>query len=272
MNYLKEINSFYDWLETNSISDSAITLWHALMHINNRAGWITEFAVAISTLETKTGLKKGAIVRARLRLQQAGRIDFKSRTGQQSAIYTISPFNKESELCSILERKAEHKPDTNWNANRTQSETQTDPINKLNKTKPKDDDKEHVRKTVCGIYQSEIGIPSPLAAEKLFSWIDDYSPDWVIEAIKEAVLHNARSPAYIETVLKNWMVHGFRTKPERESKKVLQFTPPMTLEDKAKKYAKADCIECGGTGFVQYMVEGVPLPNKIKCRCWNENS
>ena len=141
MNYLTEINSFYDWLETNSISDSAITLWHALMHINNRAGWITEFTVAISTLETKTGLKKGAIVRARLRLQQAGRIDFKSRTGQQSAVYTMISFNDENPLCVP-------KKNTNWNTNqttnRTQSETQTgtqsEPINKLNKTKLNIDD------------------------------------------------------------------------------------------------------------------------------------
>jgi hypothetical protein len=138
MNYLREINSFYDWLETNSISDSGIVLWHALMHINNKAGWIREFAVAISTLETKTGLKKGAIIRARLRLQQAGRIEFKSRTGQQSAIYSMVPFNVEDNLCSIKERKVEHKPDTNSNANRTQSGTQTGPINKLNETKLKE--------------------------------------------------------------------------------------------------------------------------------------
>jgi hypothetical protein len=92
MNYIKETNSFYDWLETNSLSHSAINLWHALMHINNKAGWITEFAVAISTLENKTGLKKDAIIGARHKLQQFKRIDFKSRSGQQSAVYWIIPF------------------------------------------------------------------------------------------------------------------------------------------------------------------------------------
>jgi hypothetical protein len=129
MNYIAEINAFYDWLETNSVSDSCIVLWHALMHICNKAGWIPEFAVAISTLEVKTGLKKDAINRARHRLQQAGRIDFKSRTGQLSAVYTIIPFvsqkttQTESEIdCDVL---SDANRVTNRVTNRAQSASQT---------------------------------------------------------------------------------------------------------------------------------------------------
>jgi DnaD/phage-associated family protein len=92
MDYIKETNSFYDWLETNSLSHSAVNLWHALMHINSKTGWITEFAVAISTLEVKTGLKKDALIGARHKLQQTSRIAFRSRSGQQSTVYTIIPF------------------------------------------------------------------------------------------------------------------------------------------------------------------------------------
>lgn len=144
MNYIQEINAFYDWLETNTISDSSIGLWHALMHINNKSGWKTEFAVAISTLETKTGLKKGAIIRARHRLQQAGRIRFRSRDGQLSAVYEIIPFEFQNETQpESLETDCVPKKDTNWNTNRTQSgtltetqtETQSGTINKLNNTK-----------------------------------------------------------------------------------------------------------------------------------------
>jgi len=133
LNYIREINAFYDWLETNSISDSAIALWHALMHINNKAGWITEFAVALSTLQMKTGLKKDAVLRARNSLQIAGRIKFKSRSGQQSAIYTITPFEGINNNCVVLN---DTNCDTNRNTNReqttTQTTTQTASINKLN--------------------------------------------------------------------------------------------------------------------------------------------
>ena len=99
------------------------------MHINNKAGWIPEFAVAMSVLEMKSGLKKGAIITARLKLQQLGRVDFKSRAGQQSAIYRIIPFHdygtvdnsvdkvvdnfSDNSLCSFNERKPVHNTDAN---------------------------------------------------------------------------------------------------------------------------------------------------------------
>lgn len=136
LNYIREVNAFYDWLETNLLSDSAIALWHALMHINNKAGWKTEFAVALSTLQAKTGLKKDAVLRARNTLQVAGRITFKSRSGQQSALYKIIPFLGDSKDCVVLN---DTNCDTNRNTNReltaTQTATQTASINKLNKTK-----------------------------------------------------------------------------------------------------------------------------------------
>jgi DnaD/phage-associated family protein len=93
VDYAKETGSFYDWLETNTLTDSAIALWHALMHTCSKAGWPEEFSVAVSTLSTKAGLKKDAIGRARVKLQEMGRIEFESRSGQQSAIYRIIPFH-----------------------------------------------------------------------------------------------------------------------------------------------------------------------------------
>jgi hypothetical protein len=90
VNYLREINAFYDWLETNSMSASCIVLWHALMAIANKTGWAPEFAVAISTLETKTGLKKKTIERCRNTLKQKGLINWKERGGSLSAVYSIN--------------------------------------------------------------------------------------------------------------------------------------------------------------------------------------
>jgi hypothetical protein len=128
MNYIKEINSFYDWLELNSVSDSVITLWHALMHINNKAGWNMEFTVAISTLQVKTSLSKSSIIRARNVLKQLGRIDFRERKGNQSCAYKILAFHGDTQN--------ETQPDTeSVTQSVTQTVTQTDTINKLNYTK-----------------------------------------------------------------------------------------------------------------------------------------
>lgn len=129
MNYIKEINSFYDWLETNSVSDSAITLWHALMHINNKAGWKVEFTVASSVLCLKSGLSQSSFKRARNILKQSGRIEWRERKGNQSAIYNLISFAVQYEPQTAPQSEPQTAP---------QTAPQSEPINKLNinKTKP----------------------------------------------------------------------------------------------------------------------------------------
>lgn len=93
VNYIIEINKFYDWLETNSIPKSAIALWHALLHINNKTGWIEEFSVAMSVLELKTGFKSSELFKARNILQEKGRITWEKRGGNLSATYRMIFFS-----------------------------------------------------------------------------------------------------------------------------------------------------------------------------------
>lgn len=90
MRYIDELNSFHDWLITNNISSSSRALWFALMHICNSTGWKSEFNASLSVLELYSGLKRDAVIRARNVLQQNGRIIFQSRTGRQSAVYSIN--------------------------------------------------------------------------------------------------------------------------------------------------------------------------------------
>lgn len=126
MNYIKEINGFYDWLETNPLSKSAIALWNALMHINNKADWRDRFTVATSVLEYKTGFKKSELFKARNELKQKNRILWSERGGNLSAEYTIISF---------CVHNTDANGNANGNANGTQMVTQTVTINKLNKTK-----------------------------------------------------------------------------------------------------------------------------------------
>lgn len=95
MQYLTELNAFYDWLETNDLDASCIALWHAIMQTANRAGWPETFAVASSVLSVKAGLNRDAFFRARNRLVQLGRINCTSRKGRQSAVYCLIPFASE---------------------------------------------------------------------------------------------------------------------------------------------------------------------------------
>lgn len=195
MNYLKEINAFYDWLETNPLPYSAIVLWHALMHTSNRAGWPSEFVAAISTLSAKTGLKKDAIIRARNRLQQAGRIDFRSREGNQSAIYSIIPFfasekttqTENNDVCVDINDANRAQTAHNPSANRAQTAT----INKLNENEISSggDAREIIdlnfAKAVRAIENQFPGRINPIQADKLSKYIDNgMDPELIVKAVE----------------------------------------------------------------------------------------
>ena len=89
MNYLLQIRAFYDWLETNPLPAQAIALWHALMYQNNKCRWAEEFAVPVVMLESRSGLSRSAVYRARNQLKQHGLIDFKSSGANKAALYRV---------------------------------------------------------------------------------------------------------------------------------------------------------------------------------------
>ncbi|MBP1971347.1 hypothetical protein J2Z83_003486 [Virgibacillus natechei] len=74
MNYIKELNAFHNRLETNPLSASAANLWHVLMHVNNKPGWLKEFTVAVSVLCAKAALTESTFKRARAELDEKGYI------------------------------------------------------------------------------------------------------------------------------------------------------------------------------------------------------
>jgi DnaD/phage-associated family protein len=235
LNYIQEINAFYDWLETNPIPDSAIVLWHALMHINNKAGWVPEFAVAISTLSVKTGLKKDAVNRARHRLQQAGRIEFRSRSGQQSAVYRIIPFASEKTTQSASQTapqtyEIDHcvgLSDANRITNReqtaTQSASQTASIIKLNETK-QNETKESAAAVIGDdpftFYQNNFGVMSPFIVQDMTQWCEEMGDQLVVEAMKRALVQNQTRWSYVTSILKDWLNKGYKTLEAVEAEKV----------------------------------------------------
>ncbi|NLY44751.1 MAG: hypothetical protein GX053_01985 [Tissierella sp.] len=95
MNYIKEINSFYDWLLYNPLPTGAIALWNALMSINNKAGWADEFTVANLVLQGITGLSRQGLDKARNMLIQKGLIEYKKGTSNQAGKYKIIKFDSQ---------------------------------------------------------------------------------------------------------------------------------------------------------------------------------
>ncbi len=88
MNYLREINAFVDWLETNPLDAMTQALWFHLMAINNKCNWLEWFAVANLTLQAKLGVDKKTIIKHRNILIQKQLIDYKNQ-GRAAGKYKI---------------------------------------------------------------------------------------------------------------------------------------------------------------------------------------
>jgi DnaD/phage-associated family protein len=58
------------------------------------------------------------------------------------------------------------------------------------------------------LYEQNIGMLTPLIADELRDAEKLYPPDWIRDAIKEAVLHNKRNIKYINKILETWSVEG----------------------------------------------------------------
>lgn len=195
------------------------------MHINNKAGWAKEFTVATSVLEIKTGLTRRTIERARNELKQKGRINWKSRKGNQSAVYTIIPFVRNDDAQSVVQPIVRNddaqsvvQPVAQYVA---QGVAQPVAINKLNinKTKQKicssttTDDMANFNidkhfKELAKLYEQCIGMPNGLTADWIKSILDMYGFEWCENAMLEAEKRGKRTKKYVEGILQNWKRDG----------------------------------------------------------------
>jgi len=123
MQYISQLNAFYSWMDSHPLSSNDIALWQALMHIANKARWPKRLTVALSTLESKAGMKKDAIYRSRKRLFEAGRIIVHPHSSGRASEYEIIPFEEgytnalissqnESHLSAECVGKTEENADT----------------------------------------------------------------------------------------------------------------------------------------------------------------
>jgi len=93
VNYLKEINAFHHWLETNQCDATEQALWFHLMDINNRCGWSVWFQVANLTLQAKLGgIDRKTLDRKRNNLKLLERIEYVNLGKREAGKYRMISF------------------------------------------------------------------------------------------------------------------------------------------------------------------------------------
>jgi DnaD/phage-associated family protein len=76
------------------------------------------------------------------------------------------------------------------------------------------------RGEVFRMFEQEIGILTPMIRDAINAWQNDVPHQWIIDAMRRAVVANKRSWAYVEAILKAWKAKGAqdtRSKQERGS-------------------------------------------------------
>lgn len=101
MNYIIELNRFWDWATLNPLPTGQIALYMALLHINNKSNWVEWFQAPNQVLSILTGLSRSGILTARNGLKQAGLIDVRER-GTKATLYCVIANSKQA---SVQERK-----------------------------------------------------------------------------------------------------------------------------------------------------------------------
>ncbi len=264
--YIDQINAFHGWLLTNPIPASARIVWFSLIHFCNKTGWKAEFNLAMSALETDTGLSRRTIERARSILQEAGLIHVKARAGNQSPIYKIIPFVRQYDAQSVAQSDAQNMADGHDDAQSdaqnmadghddaqsdAQSVAQSDHIPRHKDIKTKDnrvyDDVGY--KEVLKAYRKNIyPMPGEMDLEKLKALADDFGSDTVIKAIDRAVTRNKRSLAYIHGILKSWQAGGYddentarpQPTPRNSKKEAIDVVNRLMAEYQAQEGEKKD--------------------------------
>ena len=97
MNYIKQLNAFFDWLQRNSLSSSAQLLYYTLLVVNNSCGWIESFGRTNQSLSAIMGVSVNTLLKARNELQQKDLISFKKGRKSDVTKYSIT---KLYEVCS----------------------------------------------------------------------------------------------------------------------------------------------------------------------------
>ena len=92
MNYIRQINGFWNWRSQNELSHSQVDLYFAILHVANKCGWKGAFNIPNTTLFGLSQLSKSELHKHRLVLIQKGLIVYKKGQKGKAGHYSISPL------------------------------------------------------------------------------------------------------------------------------------------------------------------------------------
>lgn len=239
-----ELTAFIGLLEGWSLSACEIALWHALHDVSILCGRSDGLSIATGRLMVLTGFSKKSVERARDRLRDIGAIQWASRSGRRSAVYSLNSLVRHPDAQTTPQSTPQGYPQST-----PQPTPQSTPINttdnnvvRSNVPLPRQGDAQSTPQTApqstpqncAGRYllsdaeadalmpneaainatfndAMSIGIPNTASDLNICTlYVARFTAAWVQEAIRRTAEapRDARSWRYIRRILENWEAAG----------------------------------------------------------------
>lgn len=105
MNYIAQLNAFFDRLPSRPLSVHAVAMWCLLHHLANRAGWPRGgLAVRENVICGILGIGHGTFGRARAELAAAGLIAVLHGTGNRPPRYVLADLTQQAQKVSTFNK------------------------------------------------------------------------------------------------------------------------------------------------------------------------
>lgn len=219
MNYIKQLNGFFDSLLVNPLSTTAQTLYVHLLDINNRCGWKERFTVANTVLQSRATLSRQQLDRARNELKQKEYIDYEKGSGNKAGIYLIVCFDTQDVTQSDTQSNTQDDTQSGHNARTLYKQKLKENINNNSNNACARENDPFVSDfdDIEMYYRQNINYsPTKRETQAISKWLSQTCKAGVMYAIDQAVDHGARNKAYISAIVDGLERNNVKTAADLE--------------------------------------------------------
>ena len=236
-------------ISIDNLSATAQALYLRLILIDNGLGWPERFYASNSRLMTEAGINsEKTLITARNQLIQMGLVEYRKGTAKGKAStykLKIIPTTGVTTVGTTVASAGVTTVGTTVASAGVSGAYMTDQYRQEKTiaaatTRAREGDSALAE--VVRVFEENIHpLGGDIESDTLIDLVDDYSAPWVIAAVKEAVIYNARSMGYMKAVLERWKRDGFKA-PRKGVKQhgTGKVDSRETLEERYRDFAEAD--------------------------------
>ena len=241
-------------ISIDNLSATAQALYLRLILIDNGLGWPERFYASNSRLMTEAGINsEKTLITARNQLIQMGLVEYRKGTAKGKAstyklkiipttgVTTVGTTVASAGVTTVGTTVASAGVSGAYMTDQyRQEKTRQEKTIAAAATRAREGDSALAE--VVRVFEENIHpLGGDIESDMLIDLVDDYSAPWVIAAVKEAVIYNARSMGYMKSVLERWKREGFKS-PRKGVKQhgTGRNDSRAALEERYQDFAEAD--------------------------------